>query len=59
MAPELLIAAAMFVLGSGITAGGFIVAGSSAPATAIHCPTEDSCSVSYYGGAWHIAPTVP
>ena len=23
------------------------------------CPTEDSCAVSYHGGAWHVTPVVP
>ena len=23
------------------------------------CPTEDSCSVQYYGGTWHITPVTP
>jgi hypothetical protein len=22
-----------------------------------HCPTEDSCTVDYHDGAWHIEPT--
>lgn len=23
------------------------------------CPSEDSCTVEYYGGAWHVDPVVP
>lgn len=23
------------------------------------CPTEDSCAIDYYGGAWHIRPVTP
>jgi hypothetical protein len=31
----------------------------SSPATVTGCRTEDSCSISYEHGRWHVRPDVP
>jgi hypothetical protein len=39
----------------------FVVGRVSAPDVpeTVHCPTEDSCTVDYHNGQWHITPDRP
>ena len=48
----LVLAAFLAGFGTGGLAGTHHPAGPS-------CPTEDSCSVQYYGGTWHVIPVTP
>jgi len=48
---------AEFILGIAL---GYVIADlTRAPVTSVACPTEDSCNVDYYSGAWHIVPGRP
>jgi hypothetical protein len=47
--------AAAVLLAAAAFGAGYAEHGTSGP----RCPTEDSCAVSYSGGAWHITPVVP
>jgi len=43
----------------GIALGYAIAQVTRSQVTSVACPTEDSCNVDYYGGAWHIVPGRP
>jgi hypothetical protein len=49
-----MVAAVVLAVAAGF-AGGYALHSTNTP----HCPTEDSCTVSYHGGGWHVTPVVP